>query len=106
MIPGTLKNVHASAVVPNIILAESQWFAPDHGYVGSYMVEVFENYKDYKEKANRQAYYSKTNFSWDKMKEKMSDIFTRNIPDLPKPIELKLPSVIKLPKKELIINNG
>lgn len=106
LIPGTLKNVHASAVVPNIILAESQWFAPDHGYVGSYMVEVFENYKDYKEKANRQAYYSKTNFSWDKMKEKMCDIFTRNIPDLPKPIELKLPSVIKLPKKELIINNG
>jgi glycosyltransferase involved in cell wall biosynthesis len=100
LVPGELKQVHPSAVVPNIILAESQWFTPDVSHVGHYLRDVFENYKDYKEKANRQSFYAKTNFSWDKMKEKVGELFSKHIPEFPKQVQLKLPQLkkIELPK--------
>ncbi len=93
IIPGSLKEVHQSAVVQNIILAESQWFSPDHGSIGNLIKDVQKNYKQYTEKAKRQAFYSKTNFSWDKMKEKLDNLLSSNIPQLPKQIELKLPNL-------------
>jgi glycosyltransferase involved in cell wall biosynthesis len=96
IIGGGLKNVHPSAVVPNMILAESQWFSPDHGTIGNLMKDVQKNYKQYAEKAKRQAFYSKTNFSWDKMKEKLDEILSKNVPNLAKKVELKLPE-LKLP---------
>jgi glycosyltransferase involved in cell wall biosynthesis len=96
IIPGSLKEVHRSAVVQNIILAESQWFSPDHGSIGNLMKDVQKNYKQYAEKAKRQAFYSKTNFSWDKMKEKLDELLSKNIPNLAKKVELKLPE-LKLP---------
>jgi hypothetical protein len=100
-IPGKLTNVHDSAAVPNMILKESQWFSPDHGHIGQLMKDVFESYKPFKEKANRQAYKSRTNFSWDKMKEKIDGLLVQYVPELPKKVELKLPTLkkIELPKK-------
>ena len=104
LLPGQLTNVHESAVVPNMILKESQWFSPDHGAIGHSLKEVYENYKPYKEKANRQAYLSKTNFSWDKMKDKIDELCAQYIPDLPKKVEIKLPTLkkIELPKKPVL----
>ena len=51
-----------------MILEDSQWFAPNFGEAGYYFRDIFENYKPYKEKAVRQAYQSKTKFSFDCMK--------------------------------------
>jgi glycosyltransferase involved in cell wall biosynthesis len=104
LLPGQLTNVHESAVVPNMILKESQWFSVDHGAIGHYLKDVYENYKSYKEKANRQAYISRSNFNWDKMKDKTNEIFTQYIPDLPKKVEIKLPTLkkIELPKKPVL----
>jgi glycosyltransferase involved in cell wall biosynthesis len=107
LIPGNLTQIHSSAVIPNMLIAESQWFSPDHGIIGMSLIDVFENYKGYKEKAKRQAYYSKTNFSFEKMKEKLKEIFDKNMPLIPTQIELKLPKLeipktINLPKLEKI----
>lgn len=104
LLPGTLSPVHESAVVPNMILKESQWFSVDHGAIGYALKEVFDNYKTHVEKAKRQAYKSKTNFSWEKMKEKLDEYLISYIPDLPKKVELKLPSIkkIELPKKPVL----
>jgi hypothetical protein len=63
--------------------------------------DIFENYKTYKEKANRQAYYSRTNFSWDKMVKKLDTIFINRIPEFPKEVKLELPK-LQLPKLEKI----
>ena len=93
LIGGQLQKIHPSAVVPNMLIAESEWFAPDHGQIGHYLKDVYKNYKSYAEKAKRQAYRSKNEFSWDKMKEKLDVIFSNNIPQLPKQIELKLPNL-------------
>ena len=104
LLPGNLSPVHTSAIVPNMILKESQWFSVDHGAIGYALKEVFDNYKTHVEKAKRQAYKSKTNFNWDKMKEKLDEYFISYIPDLPKKVELKLPSIkkIELPKKPVL----
>jgi glycosyltransferase involved in cell wall biosynthesis len=99
LIGGNLTNVHPSAA-NQFILKEAQWFSPDPGQVGFYLKDVFENYKNYTDGAKRQAHYSKTNFSWDKMKEKTEELFNKYIPEFPKQMALKLPQLkkIELPK--------
>ena len=103
LIGGSLTNVHASAA-NQWLLPESQWMAPDHGQIGHYLKDVFENYKNYTEKAKRQAYKSKNEFSWDKMKEKIDSLLIQYIPEFPKEIELTLPKLkkIELPKLQKI----
>jgi hypothetical protein len=101
LLPGQLTNVHESAAVPNMILKESQWFSVDHGTIGHYLKDVFENYKKYTDGAKRQAFKNKNEFNWSKMKEKVDELLTQYIPNLPKKVELKLPNLkkIELPKK-------
>ena len=103
LIGGQLTNVHPSSV-NQWLLAESQWLSPDHGQIGHFLKDVFENYKNYTDGAKRQAFYSKTNFSWDKMKEKLADFLTKNVPEFPAEVKLKIPSMkkIELPKLEKI----
>jgi glycosyltransferase involved in cell wall biosynthesis len=100
LLPGTIDKIHPSAVVQNMLIPESSWFKPDLQHIGNFMMDVYENYKNYKEKAKRQSYYSKINFSWEKMKDKLLALLTTNIPDFPKPVQLKLPQLkkIELPK--------
>ena len=103
LLGGELKNIHPSAA-NDWLLKESKWFTPNPNELGHYLKDVFENYKKYTDGAKRQAYYSKTNFSWDAMKIKINELFTQYIPDLPKKVELKLPNLkkIELPKKPII----
>ena len=100
MIPGELKPVHPSAYVPGIILEGAQWFSPDAGMLGARMRDVFDNYKKYTDGAKRQSYKSKTEFSYDKMKEKLDMLLTKHIPEFPKEVKLQLPTLkkIELPK--------
>jgi hypothetical protein len=104
LVQGKLENVHDSAVVPNMILKESQWFSIDHGAAGHYLKDVFENYKKYTDGAKRQAFKNKNEFSWEAMKNKVDELFTQYIPDLPKQVDLKLPTLkkIDLPKLKKI----
>ena len=99
LIEGKLENVHPSAAVKDMILTEAQWFQVDPSSVGHYLKDVFENYKKYLDGAKRQAYRSKTEFSWDKMKEKLDNLLTNKIPEFPKEVKLELPK-LQLPKLE------
>jgi hypothetical protein len=103
LIGGQLTNVHPSTQ-NQFLLPESQWFSPDHGQIGFYLKDVFENYKNYTEKAKRQAFKSKNEFSYDKMKEKVDDILTKAIPEFPQEVKLALPQLkkIELPKLQKI----
>ena len=61
-------------------------------------------YKKYQVGGKRQAHYSKTNFSWEKMDELLNSLLDSNIPEFPKEVKLKLPSIkkIELPKLEKV----
>ena len=103
-IGGTLTNVHPSAVVDKMIIAEGQWFTPDDALVGKALKDVFEDYKPYKELAKRQGYRSRTEFSYDKMRETLDTLLTQYVPEFPKQVQLKLPQLkkIELPKLKKI----
>ena len=100
LLPGELKNIHESAA-NQWLLKESKWFNIDYGAVGNVLVDCFKNYKNYQQKSIKQANYSKENFSWEKMKEKMGE-YLNEFPTFAQPMELKLPKLNKLPKLEKV----
>ena len=103
LLPGQLTNVHPQ-VANGLLLKESQWFSVDTGHVGHYLVDVFENYKNYLEGAKRQAFKSKSQFSFDKMKEVIIFNLDKYVPEFPKQVQLQLPKLkkIELPKLKTI----
>ena len=98
LVPGEVKPVHESVVQDRLILKESKWFQFDIGFTQLLLKDYFNSYKGYAEKGKRLGYYCKTNFSFEKMAEKLIDIMDKNAP---KKVEIKLPNIkkISLPKK-------
>ena len=92
LIGGQLENVHPSAANP-MLLKESQWFAPNHVDISKSLKSVFEDYKKHTILGKRQGHHSKTNFSWNGMKDKLDSILSTNIPEFPKQVELSLPKL-------------
>lgn len=99
LLPGQMTKVHPSAA-NNMLLQDAEWFSVDTGHVGSYLRDVFENYKKYAENAKRQGFQSRNKFSFEAMKEKLGKLFENKIPEFPKQVQLQLPKLnkIELPK--------
>jgi len=95
LIPGQLTQIHPSAVTKNMLIPESSWFTINYGLAAEKMVDVYKNYKNYTDNAKKQAYLSRTEFTLDKMSEKLISILDEKAP---KPIKLVLPKRIELPK--------
>ena len=97
LLPGQLTQIHPSAVVQNMLIPESSWFTVDYKKAADVLEDIFKNSKKYSEGAKRQSYRSRTEFSLEKMGEKLIELIDDKIP---KPIQLKLPSLkrIDLPK--------
>jgi glycosyltransferase involved in cell wall biosynthesis len=105
LLGGQLTNVHPSTK-NQFLLPESKWFSPDHSQVGFYLKDVFENYKNYTENAKRQTNKNKIEFSWDKMKEKVDNLFTQYVPEFPKEVKLEIPKLNKIEIPKLKKVNG
>jgi glycosyltransferase involved in cell wall biosynthesis len=101
LLPGQVKPIHPSAVVQDMLIPESSWFTVDYKAAADKLKDVYKNYKKYTDGAKRQAYRSRTEFSLDKMSEKLIDLLETK---LPKQVEFKLPSLkkIELPKLKKI----
>jgi hypothetical protein len=99
LVPGDVKPVHESVIQDRLILKESKWFQFDVGFAQLLMKDYVNSYKSYDEKGKRLGYYCKTNFSFEKMQEKLEAIMDKNAP---KKVEIKLPNIkkISLPKKD------
>jgi glycosyltransferase involved in cell wall biosynthesis len=97
---GNLTNVHPSAAIDRMILRESQWFTPDPVQVGRALKEVYDDYDKWKTKAKRQGHKSRTQFTYENMRDTLDKLLTQYIPEFPKQVQLKLPQLkkIELPK--------
>jgi len=93
LIPGILQNLHPSAVVENMLMAESQWFKVDQSAAKKALEDVYENYSKYVDNAKRQSHYARTNFSMEKMTQLLNNAYLETFP---KPVELKLPQLKKI----------
>ena len=99
-IGGNLTPVHPSAAIEKMILRESQWFTPDSVEVGRALKEVYDDYDKWKTAAKRQGHKSRTQFSYEKMRETVDNLLSQYVPEFPKQVQLKLPQLkkIELPK--------
>ena len=93
MVAGKLDKVHPSATQKDMILAEASWFYADHNYASAAMKSVFKEYKKHLEKTRKQTQYVKDNFSLEAMDIKLQEIMERHMSDVPKQVELKMPSL-------------
>ena len=84
---GELKDVDKSALIKDMILAESKWFYVNYGYASGAMKDVFKNYKKHLENTRKQTQYVKDNFTIDKM----TDLFTEQIKENVPSFEIKMP---------------
>jgi glycosyltransferase involved in cell wall biosynthesis len=104
LLPGQITQLHPSSVVPNMLLAESGWFTIDYKRASDILKDVYKNYKNYIVKAKKQSYISRTEFSLDKMGEKLLSIIESKVP---KQVTLKLPQLkkVELPKLKKVEND-
>ena len=107
LLGGELTHVHPSAQVKDMILGEGKWFSVHTGEIGNALMSLYQNYKPYKDQANKQAAYSKSNFSFEKMKEEIGKFLDENVPEFPKQIQLQLPKLkkLELPKLKKVETN-
>jgi hypothetical protein len=105
LISGELTNIHPSAA-NDWLIKDAKWFSPNHGEIGHYLKDIFENYKKYIPLARTQAHKSKTNFSFDKMKELLGQRLDVLVPEFPKEVKLQLPKLKKIELPKLRKVNG
>jgi hypothetical protein len=60
------------------------------------MRDMFEKYKPYKDKAKRQAYKSRTEFSWSAMRDHLGERLESLVPKIAKTVGLQLPKLKKV----------
>jgi len=97
LLSGEIKQIHPSALSQNMLIPESGWFTVDYKKASETLEDIYKNYNKYLDGAKRQAYRSRTEFSLDKMGEKLIELIDNKIP---KQVALKLPQLkkIELPK--------
>jgi hypothetical protein len=95
LLPGTLGDMHPSAR-NNWFVEGAKWFDVDTMALGKALKDTHKKYKSYLPGAREQAKHSKINFSFEKMKKTIDSIFTENIPEFPKQVELNLPKLNKI----------
>jgi len=97
LLPGEITQIHPSAAIQDMLIPESSWFTANYDRASETLEDVYKNYKKYVDGAKRQAYRSRTEFSLEKMSDKLVSIMDEKIP---KPVQLKLPQLkkIELPK--------
>ena len=99
---GKVNEIDKSAQVKGMLIEGSRWFDIDHNYVNHFYNDIFNNYDNWLNKSKDQGKVSRKEFCFDKMVERLKELIDKNIPELPKKMELKLPGMdkIKMPKKE------
>lgn len=91
-VTGKIAQLHPSAA-NQFLLKEASWFKADPAATSKALEEVYTNYNKYTDKGKRQGHRSRTEFSLDKMTERLSEILDKNMPKLSRPIALTLPKL-------------
>lgn len=97
LIGGTLNKVHPTAVVPNVILPESNWFSPDPVATSKAFKSIYKHYSKALQLGRKQGHINRTNFSLDAMTTHLKVILDTRLPKFQKKVEFKLPE-LTLPK--------
>ena len=92
LLPGTLGDLHSS-VKNDWFIDGAQWFDVDAMALGKSLKDMHKNYKNYIHRAKQQGNFAKENFSFEKMREKLSDILEKHFPKFQESTEVNLPNI-------------
>ena len=94
---GELKEVHKSAQ-NKFLLKESKWFTVDYSKAAGKIFDVHKNYKKYLKQSEGLKTNINSNFTLEKMTEKLGSILKKYVKVEPQPqhIEMKLPEIKKI----------
>lgn len=96
LVGGTLTNVHKSAQVKNMILAEAKWFTPNNEEVDTSLKAVFSNYKKYVGQARELKKQNSKKFSYKEMTNLLGEYLDKYTKNIPTQIQLNLPTLQKI----------
>jgi glycosyltransferase involved in cell wall biosynthesis len=105
-VKGGLTNIHPTAQ-NDFLIEDAKWFTPDYKYAMECLRDVHKNYKKWLELAKRQRFFAKSNFNKDAVTKVYGKAFAEidtMLESIPKPMQLKLPSLntIQLPKLQKV----
>ena len=106
LLPGTLTDVHPSAIPKEMLQEGSKWFTVNYQYASKIMLDVHKNYKKYTLNAKKLAIVNKSKFSLTAMNKKFESILDKYLPkfeQMPQAVNLKLPKLKKIGDEK---NNG
>ena len=98
-IPHVMTKVAPNAFPKEYVTPDSQWSTVKYSVASALMSDVFKNYDKYKIRCKKQMIVNRENFSFESMKTKLIDMVESVMTDIPKMVELKLPTLKKEPKK-------
>ena len=98
-IPHIITKVSPNAFPKEYITPDSQWSTVKYGAASVLMTDVFKNYDKYKIRGKKQMIVNRENFSFEAMKTKLIDMVEGMLSEIPKQVELKLPTLKKEPTK-------
>jgi len=104
LLPGELKEVHKSARWKGVINEGSQWFYVNYQIAEKIFRDVYKSYKSYIPGARKQAFFSRENFSMEKMTELFTTIIDKHVGSIPQQVNLNLPKLKKVNKPQPKIN--
>jgi glycosyltransferase involved in cell wall biosynthesis len=102
LLPGEVKPVHPSSV-NDWIIKESSWFFANYSIAGQKMEDVYENYGNYTENAEKLRVENERKFSISAMDTKFLQILDKYVPKFEKQVEINLPSLKKFQSPEITL---
>jgi glycosyltransferase involved in cell wall biosynthesis len=96
LVGGELKNVHESSVWENVIMKEAGWFSPNIQQAANAFAAVFFEYVGFKNKAYNLSVRNRKEFSYESIQKKTWELLTKYVPEFPKQVALKLPTLKKV----------
>lgn len=100
LLDGKLGKVHPSAQWDKVIIDGSKWFYVDASAAKNKLKDVFKNYKKYKKKSETLGKINRNKFTLEKMTEEFESILNKHLPKFPKQMDVKLPNLPTLKKKD------
>lgn len=94
MVGGTMQPIHKSAQNAYLI-PQSQLFYPDMKQLSAAMSNLHREYVRFEEIGKRQGHWSRTNFSLEKMEQRLDEVLTKVVPKFSKPQTIVLPKLIR-----------
>ena len=99
LLSGSLVKVPKRSFPKEIYFDGSQWFQVNYQHGSQVMKDVVKNYTKHLVKSKQLQVYTKSLFSYEKMKEKLDKIITPILESVPQQVELKLPKLQKVGEK-------